>query len=183
MKATKIQRQQTVPPPPPPAEETPPPDRKKFIPRPRPTPPPEPVAPAPTIAIIRRPVIASTVRMEVCQTMAVDYRDLSGRTRHPRVVWARRVITRLCRIYTTLSFPEIAVLIGRPNHSSVITADQVLDRVLKLPHGHSLRAVPLDFDPGGKRTDVQDLLDAIAKNITRDPIVVAQPAQAMRQSA
>ena len=157
--------------------------RKKFTHRPRPTPPPEPPASSPSIAIIRRPIMATTVRLEVCQTMAVDYLDLSGRTRHPRVVWARRVITRLCRIYTTLSFPEIAELIGRPNHSSVITADQVLDGMLKLAHGHELRAVPLDFGPSGKLADVQDLLDAIAKNITRDPIVVAQPAEPLRRSA
>jgi len=175
VKATKITKVR------PPAA---PPVHKKFVPRPRPVPPIGPVHVSPTIAVIRRPVLAASVKAAVCQTMAVDWMELAGRTRHPRVVWARRIITRLCRIYTTLSFPEIAQLIGRPNHSTVITSDQTLDRLLQMPRGHSLRLVPLDVASDAIGTDVELVMAAIAKVITRDPVVaVLEPTESARQSA
>lgn len=149
-----------------------PPKGKSLLPRPRPTPP-EPENVSPAIAVVRRPVIPYTVKHAVCQTMAVVPSELSGSTRHPRVVWARRIITRLCRIYTTISYPEIAALIGRPSHSTVITADQLLDRLLTLPAGDPKRMVPVDLAPDDRGVDVQAVLDAVAKIITRTPLVVA----------
>jgi chromosomal replication initiator protein len=63
---------------------------------------------------------------QTCRYLSVDPGDLSGRTRHKRVVLARALITHLARQYTTMSFPEIARALGRPNHSTVITAYQRL---------------------------------------------------------
>lgn len=77
-----------------------------------------------------RIVKAEDILRRVCERLHVDRADLSSRTRHPRVVLARSVIVWLCRKLTTLSFPEIARVLGRPNHSTVITALQRLNRLL-----------------------------------------------------
>jgi chromosomal replication initiator protein len=71
-----------------------------------------------------RPVRIDAIMAHTCAALAVDPVDLSGKTRHPRVVCARALITHLARQMTTLSYPEIARAIGRPNHSTVITAFQ-----------------------------------------------------------
>lgn len=190
MKATKRSvapsvppRSLPTPPTPDPAPVPPPAATKRPPPRPRPTPPTEPVTVSPTIAVVRRPVLASKVRQEVLEAMGVTFEEISGRTGHPLVVWARRIITRLCRTYTTLSYPEIAKVVGRPNHSTVITADQLLDALLKLPPGHPSRAIPLEPMVDGRGPDVQALMAAIAQKITRDPLVaVLKPTESARPS-
>lgn len=71
-----------------------------------------------------RPVRAEAIVELVCRTLRVEMHELTGRGRHPRVVLARSAATWLCRALTTHSFPEIARAIGRPNHSTVVTAHQ-----------------------------------------------------------
>jgi chromosomal replication initiator protein len=71
-----------------------------------------------------RPVRMDAIILSTCAAMGVEQVDLGGKTRHPRVVLARAIITHLARQMTTLSYPEIARAIGRPNHSTVITAIQ-----------------------------------------------------------
>lgn len=73
-----------------------------------------------------RPARVEFIIAQTCRYLSVDPGDLSGRTRHKRVVLARALITHLARQYTTMSFPEIARALGRPNHSTVITAYQRL---------------------------------------------------------
>lgn len=73
-----------------------------------------------------RPVRIETIITQTCRFLSVDPADLSARTRHKRVVLARALITHLARQLTTMSYPEIARAIGRPNHSTVITAYQRL---------------------------------------------------------
>lgn len=60
----------------------------------------------------------------VCSVLRVDPFDLNGKCRHKGVVLAREIITVLAREMTTFSFPQIAAWLGRPNHSTVITARQ-----------------------------------------------------------
>lgn len=71
-----------------------------------------------------RPVRIEAIIAQTASVLSVETSDLSGKTRHPRVVLARAIITHLARQMTTLSYPEIARAIGRPNHSTVITAFQ-----------------------------------------------------------
>jgi hypothetical protein len=67
---------------------------------------------------------------------------------------------------------------------TVITSDQTLDRLLQMPRGHSLRLVPLDVASDAIGTDVELVMAAIAKVITRDPVVaVLEPTESARQSA
>jgi chromosomal replication initiation ATPase DnaA len=84
----------------------------------------------------------------VCYLLEVTAEDLASGSRHPRIVAARRYITRLSREFTTLSYPEIASRIGRPNHSTVITqyqklADQMHDLLKFGGHGNSTNAMML----------------------------------------
>lgn len=70
----------------------------------------------------RRPIAGDVVLGEVCKALHVEISEVFGKGRHPRVVLARALTAYLCRTLTTLSFPEIARIMGRDNHSTVITA-------------------------------------------------------------
>jgi len=74
------------------------------------------------------------VALNVC---GVRREALGGTTRHPDVVRCRMLITRAARTVTDCSYPDIARAIGRPNHSTVITASQRFDELTeggKCPH-------------------------------------------------
>ncbi len=68
------------------------------------------------------PIPIDLITRIVTEHLGVTRQDLGGRGRHRTVVLARELIVHLCRELTTHSFPEIAHAIGRPNHSTVITA-------------------------------------------------------------
>lgn len=72
----------------------------------------------------RRPVPAELIIAVVCEELAIDRTTFVGRSRHARAVLARSLGSYLCRELTTMSYPEIARALGRPNHSTVITADK-----------------------------------------------------------
>jgi len=88
-----------------------------------------------------RPVRMHVIIAQTCSALAIDPAELATRTRHKRVVLARAIITYLSRALTTLSFPDIARAIGRPSHSTVITAYQRIqkqmgaDEPVLLDHG------------------------------------------------
>jgi chromosomal replication initiator protein len=96
-----------------------------------------------------KPVRIDSIISHTCAALAVDVADLSGKTRHPRVVTARALITTLARQMTTLSYPEIARSIGRPNHSTVITAFQRFakqleaDEAVDAPGAPEARTLPV----------------------------------------
>lgn len=64
---------------------------------------------------------------EVVDLMGVSMDDLISKSRHRQVVLARAMIVYLARRQTTFSFPQIAMMLRRPNHSTVITALQRLE--------------------------------------------------------
>jgi chromosomal replication initiator protein len=73
-----------------------------------------------------RPVRMTLIIEEVCRVLRVEAGELFGKGRHKRVVLARSVCAVLGRSLTTMSYPEIARALGRPNHSTVVTAVQRL---------------------------------------------------------
>jgi chromosomal replication initiator protein len=79
-------------------------------------------------ARVRKPIPIETITSEVCRAMTVDITELMGTGRHKRVVLARAICVHVARKLTTLSYPEIARGMGRPNHSTVITAHQRLNQ-------------------------------------------------------
>ncbi len=68
------------------------------------------------------PIPIDLISRVVTEHLGVTRQDLIGNGRHRTVVLARELIVHLSRQLTTSSFPEIAHAIGRPNHSTVITA-------------------------------------------------------------
>ena len=70
----------------------------------------------------RRPMRIDLIRDEVCRFLRVEPSELMGKGRHKRVVLARSLIAHLARTLTTMSYPEIARALGRPNHSTIVTA-------------------------------------------------------------
>ncbi len=79
----------------------------------------------------RKPVRMETILREACGLLRVEAEDLFGKGRHRRVVLARGLIVRVARELTTMSYPEIARGLHRPNHSTVITANQRIGRQME----------------------------------------------------
>lgn len=69
-----------------------------------------------------RPARIGEIIDACCSTTGVARDDLMGASRHRRVVAARGLIAHLAREMTTMSFPEIALALGRPTHSTVHAA-------------------------------------------------------------
>jgi chromosomal replication initiator protein len=88
---------------------------------------------------VRRPVRMEQIVDEVCRSLHIQLGDFVGRGRHKRVVLARAMSAYLARSLTTLSYPEIARGMGRPNHSTVVTACQRITKQIEknepLPEG------------------------------------------------
>jgi chromosomal replication initiator protein len=84
---------------------------------------------------VRRPVAGEVVLSEICKAVGVEVLDVHGKGRHARVVLARGLVAYLCRTLTTLSFPEIAGIMGRDNHSTVITAFKRFERQMAAGEG------------------------------------------------
>lgn len=116
--------------------------------------------PSPTI-VNGHAVRPHTVINSVFVRFGVDVDEITSNRRTPRVVSARAVMVCALREFTTRSYPEIAKLMGRPNHSSSITSHQRLIWLLTLDFGDARRAVP--FSDGTK--DIGDLLAAVRADI------------------
>lgn len=107
---------------------------------------------------VRRPVRGQDVLRAACEALGVQAEEVMGNGRHARVVMARAVATALCRRLTTMSFPEIARVLGRPNHSTVITALQRL-------RGQIEAGVRISLGPGRGEPAVGDLLETLAQRL------------------
>lgn len=89
------------------------------------------------------PIALDTIISKICHEMTVSKSDLLGKGRQKKVVMARELIVHTARNLTSRSFPEIAHAIGRPNHSTVITAaKRFKDRLI----AHELIAVGCPHD-------------------------------------
>ena len=70
----------------------------------------------------RRPMKVEAIAECVADALGVTMPEMLGKSRHKRVVVARSIAAHLSRKLTSRSFPEIAQAMGRPNHSTVVTA-------------------------------------------------------------
>ncbi len=115
--------------------------------------------------VIPKPVRIDNVIRVVCQRLGVTEADLRGRSRQERLVLARTLTAHLGRRLTSLSFPEIARALGRPNHSTIITACQRIER--QIAEHQSVSAWP-----GSPHQPIGMLCDRLA-----DELVVQARAQ------
>lgn len=77
-----------------------------------------------TFAPAGRPVRFGAILEAACAQIGVAEAEVMASGRHALVVMARSLSAYVARQATTMSFPEIARALGRPNHSTVITACQ-----------------------------------------------------------
>lgn len=112
----------------------------------------------------RRPIAIEFIIEEVCRTITVDFERLMGKGRHKRVVLARSLISYLARKLTTMSFPEIARAMGRPNHSTVITAQRRLEADLAKALDTPLGA---ELSPSFPTMTLRELTDRISTQLQR----------------
>jgi chromosomal replication initiator protein len=111
---------------------------------------------------LRRPLTPETIVAEVCRELSVDLGDFVGKGRHKRVVLARSLVSSLSRKLTTMSFPEIARAMGRSNHSTIITAQKRLDRLLSEEAG---RPLPAEVAGPYAGCTLREVYDALMKKI------------------
>lgn len=74
-----------------------------------------------------RPFRVDEILHAACAVLDVEASEVLGPSRHRRVVIARSITAKLSKEMTTHSYPEIAKLMHRPNHSTVITAKKRID--------------------------------------------------------
>lgn len=113
----------------------------------------------------RRPVRMDEIIEHTCRALRVQPGDLMGKGRHKRVVMARALSAHLARSLTTLSFPDIARALGRPNHSTVVTACKRIEQQLE-------RDDSLDFGEDGVAPEigtatVRGLCDFVRQDVVR----------------
>jgi chromosomal replication initiator protein len=117
----------------------------------------------------RRPVRMEQIIEHTCRTLHVQPSDLMGKGRHKRVVMARALSAHLARSLTTLSFPDIARALGRPNHSTVVTACKRIEQQMARDDG-------LDF---GEESAAPELSTMTVRSLcehVRQDVVRSAPA-------
>ncbi|MFK7884162.1 MAG: DnaA/Hda family protein [Phycisphaerales bacterium] len=83
------------------------------------------------------PVRIDAIIETACAELGVTREDLASKGRAKKVVLAREVIVHLGKRHTGRSYPELAIALGRPNHSTVITAHQRFEA--KVEAGEAIR--------------------------------------------
>jgi chromosomal replication initiator protein len=92
--------------------------------------------------------------------------DFLGSGRHKRVVLARSLTVLLARRLTTASFPEIARAMGRPNHSTIVTAHQRISGQLDADAAAPADLGPL-FGPDLTGLTLRTLADRLSAHVAR----------------
>jgi chromosomal replication initiator protein len=108
----------------------------------------------------RTPLRFEHVAAAVQEELGVTTAQLASRSRHKHVVLARALIVHLARQLTSMSFPEIAAAMGKPNHSTVITAAQ---RLAKQLEGRETVVLP----GSATQLPLADLVERLRRTIER----------------
>jgi chromosomal replication initiator protein len=108
----------------------------------------------------RKPVRYQAILDAVCDLFALPPEEVTGRIRKAHVVLARSLLIHLAYELTPMSYPEVAAAMGRPNHSTIITAAKRIKQQLKAD-----KPVLLPGQPG--ETTPSRLLDQLRQAVTR----------------
>lgn len=87
--------------------------------------------------------------------------------------------TRMLRLFTTMSYPEIATALARPCHSTAITADQRLSEILRLPAGDKTRFIVWDGAHRDLATVVDELIAVLGSDAQGKPSTVKESIMAV----
>ncbi len=111
-----------------------------------------------------RPIRIDTILTLVSERLAVSKDRIVRGNRQKDAVVARGLVVHLARTLTPMSFPEIAAALGRPSHSTVVTAYQ---RVCKQIESQAVVTLP-GLDLGTTRQmPVAQLLDDLTHALGR----------------
>lgn len=113
--------------------------------------------------VLPRPIRIQSVMHLVCARLGVSEADLRGRSRQERLVLARTLTAHLAKRLTTMSYPEIARAMGRPNHSTIITACQRMTR--QIEQGQSVAIMP-----GSPHEPLAGLCDRLADELLNEAV-------------
>ncbi len=84
-----------------------------------------------------------------CARFGAAPEQVKGRSKHRLVSMARACAVTLARELTAMSYPEIAMALGRDSHSTVITAHQRLQKQLTAGGPLDLAGLPADLTAAG----------------------------------
>ncbi len=108
----------------------------------------------------RGPVRFEVILQTVCDRLDVPAGKITGSSRHKHVVLARALVIHLTRVVRKMSYPEIAAALGKKSHSTVITADKRMEKMLASDERLLL--------PGGAGdTTLRALLDELRATLAR----------------
>lgn len=113
------------------------------------------------------PVSLPAIIEAVCAQLQISRGDLLGASRHRRLVAGRGVVAWLARSLTTMSYPEIAHLLGRRNHSTVHAAARRIEAALAA-------GTPIAVGDGMPDLDPHAFIDQLRRRIIRE--CAARPA-------
>ncbi len=105
-----------------------------------------------------KPIKVESITAVVAQSLGVDLSEVLGKGRHKRVVLARALTVHLAKLLTTQSYPEIARAMNRPNHSSVITARQRVEKQIK-------SGQTCDIGPAYEGVTVAEMADRLEQSL------------------
>lgn len=111
--------------------------------------------------VVPRPVRIVAVIQLVCMKLGVSEADLRGRSRQDRLVLARTLTAFLSKRLTTMSYPEIARAMGRPNHSTIITACQRMTRQIE-------SGATVALHPTGPHEPISALVERLSEQLQAD---------------
>ena len=110
-----------------------------------------------------QPITLERITEVVCEHLSVSRADLSGRDRSVRVSLGRGVIACLARRMTDYSYPEIARIMGRRNHSSAHAAARRIESMVK---ENATVRLPGQGGIDEGRVLVRELLDRLRHSIS-----------------
>ena len=114
------------------------------------------------------PVAPRQVRVEaileaVAERLGVSVRQIAGESRHRQVVLARSLAAYLARKLTAMSFPEIARAMGRPNHSTIVTACRRIEQEI----ARGVEIAPAGGGEGAKAVSLAYVVDHLRATLSR----------------
>lgn len=108
-----------------------------------------------------RAVSVQTILSAVCEELRIDPSEVFGRGRHKRVVLARSLTAYLARDLTTLSVSDIATAMHRPNHSTIVTAANRIEKQIE-------EGAACDGGPELQRVSVSELAERLGRRIAQE---------------
>lgn len=113
-----------------------------------------------TPRVARRAIRFDEIVNAVVEQTGVPRAQVLGSGRQQHAVIARSLVVHLARTLTTLSYPEIAAVMGRNTHSTIITAAQRIEKQIAAGHVVTL---PLTMERLALADLTQRLKDAVMR--------------------